>query len=374
LEQEMKKFIQAGVVIVILSTAFLPLASQTNLPLETITLPPGFSISLFTDEVPYARSLTVGARGTVFVGTKASSVYALPDSNQDGRADEVIRIATGLNKPAGVVFYDGSLYVAEVNRVLRYDNIENRLYNPPQPVVIIDSLPRDTHHGFKYLRVGPDRKLYLPVGVPCNICKPGDEIYGTILRLNLDGSGLEIVARGIRNSVGFDFHPDTGELWFTDNGRDWLGDNSPPDELNRISGQGLHFGFPYVHGREVTDPEYGKSKPARLSITPPALELGPHVAALGMRFYTGTRFPAAYRNNIFIAEHGSWNRSLPIGYRITAVRVRNNKAAAYEVFAEGWLQNGKAWGRPVDVLVLEDGSLLVSDDTAGVIYRIAYGL
>jgi glucose/arabinose dehydrogenase len=374
LEQEMKKFIQAGVVIVILSTAFLPLASQTDLPLHTITLPPGFSISLFADEVPYARSLTVGARGTVFVGTKASSVYALPDSDRDGKADEVIRIATGLNKPAGVVFYNGSLYVAEINRVLRFDNIENRLFNPPQPVVIIDSLPRDIHHGFKYLRVGPDRKLYLPVGVPCNICKPGDEIYGTILRLNLEGSGLEIVARGIRNSVGFDFHPDTSELWFTDNGRDWLGDNSPPDELNRISRPGLHFGFPYMHGREITDPEYGKSKPARLSITPPALELGPHVAALGMRFYTGNTFPAAYRNNIFIAEHGSWNRSLPIGYRITAVRVQNNKAAAYDVFAEGWLQNGKAWGRPVDVLVLEDGSLLVSDDAAGVIYRIAYGL
>ncbi|MBN1798357.1 MAG: sorbosone dehydrogenase family protein [Spirochaetales bacterium] len=369
----MKKLLYAGLAAVLLLPVFSPVASENGLPLDTIKLPPGFGISLYAADVPAARSLAVGTNGTVFVGTKESTVYALPDNNKDGRADEVIKIATGLNKPAGVAFYNGSLYVAEINRVLRYDNIENRLSNPPQPVIITDTLPRDMHHGFKYLRIGPDRKLYIPVGVPCNVCLKSDWRYGTILRLNLDGSGLELVARGIRNSVGFDFHPLSGELWFTDNGRDRLGDNKPPDELNRISARGQHFGFPYVHGKDVTDPDYGARKPADLAITAPAQELGPHVAALGMRFYTGSSFPAGYRNNIFIAEHGSWNRTVPIGYRITLVRLRNNTAAGYEVFAEGWLVNGRAWGRPVDVLVPADGSLLVSDDAAGVIYRIAYG-
>ncbi len=370
----MKKLLYFSLLNVLLLVTFTPLSSQNGLPLHTIKLPSGFTISVYASDVPSARSLALGTQGTVFVGTKASAVYALPDKNKDGRADDIIPLLRNLNKPAGVAFNNGSLYVAEIHRVLRYDDIENRLFNPPSPVVINDTLPGDTHHGLKYLRIGPDNKLYIPVGVPCNICRRSDERYGTILRMDPDGSGLEIVAGGIRNSVGFDFHPLSGELWFTDNGRDLLGDNKPPDELNRISDRGQHFGFPYIHGRDLQDPDYGRLKPANLKVTLPALELGPHVAALGMRFYTGSMFPANYRNNIFIAEHGSWNRSVPIGYRITLVQLQNNLPVSYEVFAEGWLQNGRAWGRPVDLLVLEDGPLLVSDDAAGVIYRIDYVL
>jgi glucose/arabinose dehydrogenase len=368
----MKKSFYSGFVSLMLLFVFSDLSSETSLPLEKINLPPGFTISVYAENVPAARSLALGTQGTVFVGTRASTVYALVDKNKDNVADEIIPIAKNLNNPAGVAFYKGSLYVAEINRVLRYDDIENNLHNPPEPVIINDTLPRDTHHGLKYLRIGPDGLLYIPVGVPCNICQQSDERYGTILRMKLDGSNLEVYARGIRNSVGFDFNPLTGELWFTDNGRDLLGDNQPPDELNRITEQGLHFGFPYVHGRALKDPVYGKLLPPDLKITPPAQELGPHVASLGMRFYTGGMFPAEYRNNIFIAEHGSWNRTVPIGYRITCVRLENNKAISYEVFAEGWLQKGRSWGRPVDLLVLPDGSLLVSDDTAGAVYRIVY--
>ncbi len=370
----MKKYFFNGFLGFLLLFTVSDLTSRTSLPLEKISLPPGFHISVYAENVPAARSLTLGDDGTVFVGTRGDKVYALRDNNHDNYAEQVIRIADHLNRPAGVVFYKGSLYVAEINRVLRYDNIENRLSAPPRPVVIIDTLPRDTRHGLKYLRVGPDGKLYIPVGMPCNICLRKDERYGTILRLNLDGSGLEAVARGVRNSVGFDFNPRTGKLWFTDNGRDWLGDNIPPDELNRISGPGLNFGFPYVYGNNIPDPDYGKYKPANLTLTPPAQDLGPHVASLGMRFYTGTMFPAAYRGNIFIAEHGSWNRSVPIGYRITVVRLQGSKAVGYDVFAGGWRPRGeRSWGRPVDLLVLKDGSLLISDDKAGVVYRIAYG-
>jgi glucose/arabinose dehydrogenase len=370
----MKKIFYLALTGLVVFSVCSDISPKTDLPLEMISLPPGFGIALYAENVPSARSLTLGDDGTVFVGTSGSTVYALRDNNHDNYAEQVVPVAQRLNHPAGAVFYRGSLYVAEINRVLRYDDIENRLDNPPKPVVIIDTLPRDTHHGLKYLRVGPDGKLYIPVGMPCNICLPKDERYGTILRMNLDGSGLETAARGVRNSVGFDFNPLTGELWFTDNGRDWLGDNIPPDELNRISGPGLNFGFPYVYDNNIPDPDYGKYRPGNLALTPPAQELGPHVASLGMRFYTGRMFPDSYRNNIFIAEHGSWNRTVPIGYRITLVRLQGDRPVGYDVFAEGWRPRGQqAWGRPVDLLVLKDGSLLVSDDKAGVVYRISYG-
>ena len=346
--------------------------SDSGVSLDTIKLPPGFAISVYANNVPNARSMALSPRGTLFVGTRTEgNVYAIVDRNQDNTADEVITLARGLNMPNGVAFRDGALYVATVNRVLRFDDIENHLNNPPQPVVVNDSFPRDRSHGWKFIRFGPDGMLYVPVGAPCNICEREDERYASITRMKPDGTDLEVFARGIRNTVGFDWHPQTQELWFTDNGRDWLGNDQPPDELNHAPQKGLHFGFPYCHGGNIADPEFGKEHKCE-EFTPPATLLGPHVAALGMRFYTGTMFPDEYRNQIFIAEHGSWNRSIPIGYRVTLVRLENNRAVEYKVFAEGWLQNGRAWGRPADVQVMPDGALLVSDDKANVIYRISY--
>jgi glucose/arabinose dehydrogenase len=361
----------------ILLTLPLCLAAATSCraarpSLSDITLPPGFSIDVYAGNVPGARSMALGAKGTLFVGTRdAGKVYAVIDHNGDNVADEVITIASGLQMPNGVAFRHGSLYVAEVSRVLRYDNIEERLKNPPRPVIVNDSFPDKTHHGWKFIRFSPDGRLYVPVGAPCNACEQKDPRFATIMRMDQDGSHLEIFASGVRNTVGFDWHPRTGELWFTDNGRDWLGDNLPPDELNRAPRAGLHFGFPYWHGRNVPDPEFGKKR-GWDEFVPPEMELGPHVASLGMRFYTGAMFPESYRNQIFIAEHGSWNRSEPIGYRITLVRLKENRAVSYETFAEGWLNNRKVTGRPVDLQVMPDGSMLVSDDKAGAIYRISY--
>jgi glucose/arabinose dehydrogenase len=361
----------------VLLLALVAPAARAELPLERIRLPPGFAITVFSDRVPGARSLAIGARGTVFVGTRSQgTVYALVDADLDGRAERVLAIARGLDQPNGVAFRDGDLYVAEVSRVIRFDGIEDRLERPPAPVVVNDSFPRDTYHGWKYLRFGPDGLLYLPVGAPCNVCLRDDERYASIMRMRPDGSGPEVYARGVRNTVGFDWHPTTGELWFTDNGRDQLGDDVPPDELNRATGPRQHFGFPFLHAKSVADPSYGAGRRAE-EFTLPERDLGAHVAALGMRFYRGTRFPAPYRGQVFIAEHGSWNRSVPSGYRVSLVRLQGDRAVSYEVFAEGWLpsgarQGGAAWGRPVDILELPDGSLLVSDDAAGAVYRIDY--
>jgi glucose/arabinose dehydrogenase len=342
--------------------------------LKDIRLPAGFRIDYFAPKVPGARSLALGPDGIVFVGTRSEGkVYAVIDRDGDGKADEVLTIARGLDMPNGVAFRDGSLYVAEAGRVIRYDDIVKRLRHPPRPVVVNDSFPKEKAHGWKFIRFGPDGRLYVPVGAPCNVCdRKDDPRFAAITRMNADGSGLEVFAHGVRNTVGFDWHPATGELWFTDNGRDWLGDDEPPDELNRAPKKGLHFGFPYRHGRGLVDPEFGKNVPADFSFVPPEMELGPHVASLGMRFYTGTMFPEKYRGGIFIAEHGSWNRSTPIGYRVTFVPVEGSKAAGYTVFAQGWLKGFAAWGRPVDVEVMRDGSLLVSDDKKGAIYRITY--
>jgi glucose/arabinose dehydrogenase len=345
---------------------------ESNLPLHTIKLPPGFMTTIYADNVKGARSMALGEKGTLFVGTrKAGNVYAIVDRDGDYKADKVITIARGLTMPNGVAFRNGSLFVAEVNRILRYDTIEENLENPPVPVVVNDSFPKDRHHGWKFIRFGPDGMLYVPVGAPCNVCEKKDTRYASIIRMNADGTHMEVFASGVRNTVGFDWHPDTQELWFTDNGRDWMGDNIPPDELNHASKKNMHFGFPYCHGGDIPDPRFGKKRTCD-EFAGPAMKLGPHVASLGMRFYTGKMFPPEYRKHIFIAEHGSWNRSTPIGYRITLVKLKNNKAIRYDVFAEGWLQKGSAWGRPVDVLVMPDGSLLVSDDKADAIYRISY--
>jgi glucose/arabinose dehydrogenase len=349
-----------------------PLQAQ-RLPVERVRLPQGFAISVFADNLPGARSLALGRGNVVFVGTRGQGrVYAL---RHDGaRATRVITLASGLNMPNGVALKDGALYVAEVSRILRFDAIEAQLERGAiaAPAVVTERFPRDAHHGWKFIAFGPDGRLYVPVGAPCNICAPDPERHALISRINADGSGYEVVARGVRNSVGFDWHPQTGELWFTDNGRDWLGDDSPDDELNHAPRAGLHFGYPYCHQGDLADPEFGRGRSCAEFVAPVA-KLGPHVAALGMRFYTGSQFPAEYRNNIFIAEHGSWNRSTKIGYRIKRVVLDGAKLARQEVFAEGWLEAGdRVWGRPVDVAVMPDGSLLVSDDYAGAIYRIEY--
>ncbi|MBK7382872.1 MAG: sorbosone dehydrogenase family protein [Flavobacteriales bacterium] len=339
---------------------------------EGIAVPPGFRITLFAEDVPSARAMCWGDKGTLFVGSRSDGdVYALRDTNNDGRADEKHVIASHLNMPVGVAFRNGSLYVSAVDRILRLDAIEDHLTDPPAPVVVTSSYPTEEHHGWKFIAFGPDGKLYVPVGAPCNNCVSEDSIYASITRINPDGTGREIIARGVRNTVGFDWHPGTGELWFTDNGRDWLGDDSPDCELNVLRRIGDHFGYPYCHAGAVSDPEYGKLRPCS-EFVPPAAKLGPHVAPLGMRFYTGTSFPEKYHHAIFIAEHGSWNRSTPIGYRVVVAYPQPDGSARTEVFAEGWLKGNRASGRPVDVLVAPDGALLVSDDGAGAIYRISY--
>jgi len=347
-------------------------ADEIESRLKSIKLPKGFKIQIFAKNIETAREVSVSPSGTVFVGTKNGKVYALKDTNDDYKADKVYVIADGLDMPVGVVFYNGDLYVSEIGRIIKFNDIEKKLGNPPSPIIINDTFPKDKWHGWKFIKIGTDKKIYVPVGAPCNVCLKDDVRYATIMRMNLDGTKLEIFAQGIRNTVGFDWHPLTGELWFTDNGRDRMGDNIPPDELNLAPKKGMHFGFPYIHGNNILDPDFGKLKNINKFVKP-IIELGPHVAALGMRFYTGNMFPVEYKNQIFIAEHGSWNRTVPIGYRITLVKVENNKALSYDIFAEGWLdKNGKAWGRPVDIELLPDGSILVSDDKANVIYRIYY--
>jgi glucose/arabinose dehydrogenase len=338
-----------------------------------ITLPPGFSIGVYSADAPNARQMAAGPRGIVFVGSRSEGkVYAVVDADGDHRAEAVHVLAQGLTMPSGIAFRDGNLYVAEVSRILVMRDVARDLTRPPKAEVVSNAYPSDTHHGWKFIAFGPDGRLYVPVGAPCNVCTPPGPLHATITRLDLAGGAPEVVARGVRNSVGFDFQPGTGELWFTDNGRDWLGDDQPPDELNRLTRRGEHFGFPYCHGSDLPDPEFNAGRPCR-EFTPPVRALGPHVAALGMRFYEGSMFPEAYRGGVFIAEHGSWNRSTPVGYRVTFVKIDGGRATSYEPFATGWLRGSVAAGRPADVLVLADGSLLVSDDKAGRIYRITYG-
>jgi glucose/arabinose dehydrogenase len=334
--------------------------------LSDIRLPPGFSIDIYAD-MPNARSLALADDGTVFVSNRrGNSIYAII-SNDDER--EVIELASNLSTPNGIAYFDGDLYVAETSRVLRYRDVESRLRNMPDADVLDIELPTERYHGWRYIGFGPDRKLYISIGAPCNVCQRDG--FARIIRMNPDGSEREVFATGIRNSVGFTWHPETQVLWFTDNGRDMLGDDRPPDELNHAPVAGLNFGFPYCHGGDILDPQFGGGKNCG-DYAPPAQKLGPHVASLGVKFYTGVEFPVEYQGQIFIAEHGSWNRSKRIGYRVSLVRLRDGKAVGYEVFADGWLQGNSVSGRPVDLLVLDDGSMLVSDDHAGKIYRIRY--
>jgi glucose/arabinose dehydrogenase len=357
----------------VLAAVFTACTATAAPPVQRIKLPPGFKIEVYADKVDNARSLALGEKGTVFVGTRSDSVYALVDSDHDGKAHQVITIADGLNAPNGVAFRDGALYVAEINRILRFDNIEANLKNPPKPVVVFDKLPREGHHGWKFIAFGPDGWLYVPVGAPCNVCETDPDVYAAIHRMKADGSQYEVFARGIRNTVGFDWDPDTGELWFNDHGRDMMGDDLPSCELNHAPHAGMHFGFPYCHQGDTPDPEYGAKRKCS-EFTPPALKQGGHVAPDGLRFYTGKMFPAQYRNRIFIAQHGSWNRSKKSGYRVMMVTLNKDRKTVdkYEEFATGWMENELAWGRPVDLLVMPDGSLLISDDTANAVYRVTY--
>lgn len=344
------------------------LFAQADLDLNEISLPPGFSIEIWTDDVPNARSMALGDDGVVFVATRRDGrVYAVVPSSYT--TPTVVTLAEGLKMPNGVAFFDGDLYVAENHRISRFSDIINRLNDIPEAEVVIDTLSTETHHGWRYIDFGPDGKLYVAIGAPCNVCER--EGFANISRMNPDGSGQEIVASGIRNSVGFAWHPETGDLWFTDNGRDMLGDDIPAGELNHAPRDGMHFGFPYCHGGDVPDPEFGAGRNCD-EFEPPAQKLGPHVAPLGMVFYDGGMFPDEFSGQVLIAEHGSWNRSRKIGYRISLVPVIDGEASGYESFAEGWLTDEQVTGRPVDLLVYPDGSLLISDDQNGVIYRITY--
>jgi glucose/arabinose dehydrogenase len=343
------------------------------LPIGEIKLPPGFSISVYTDQTPNAREMCLSPSGTLFIGSmSAGNIYSARDNDGDGYAEQVLIAARGLRLPVGVALRKGSLYVSEVSKIWRYDNIEQHLGQAAPRTLVRGDFPTEEHHGWKFIAFGPDGLLYVPVGAPCNVCEQADKRFASIMRMQPDGKKLELFASGIRNSVGFDWDPRTKELWFTDNGRDLLDDDIPPDELNHAPRAGMHFGFPYFHGPGIPDPDFAKGHSAA-DYTEPAQALGPHVAALGMRYYTGAMFPPEYRNQIFIAEHGSWNRSQPLGARVSLVQLKDGQAVGYAVFAEGWQRaDGSRWGRPADVLVMPDGSLLVSDDLAGAVYRVTY--
>ncbi|HEX7324394.1 MAG TPA: PQQ-dependent sugar dehydrogenase [Rhodanobacteraceae bacterium] len=348
------------------------LSAHAARALPQLHVPPGFHVAVYSDQVPNARAMALGAHGTLFVGSfRAGKVYALTGMDATGRAEHVYVIASGLTMPVGVAFRDGALYVSALTRILKYPDIEAHLDAPPAPVVVTDKLPMQTDHGWRFIAFGPDGKLYVPIGAPCNICDRGPD-YARITRMNADGSDWQTVATGVRNTVGFDWQPDSHALWFTNNGRDLMGDDIPADTLNRVDKIGENFGYPYCHAGNVPDPEFGKGH-ACSDFAQPALRLGAHVAALGMRFYVGQMFPTAYRNAIFIAEHGSWNRSRKVGYRVVAVHLGpDGKATGSTPFLTGFLAGQKTLGRPADVQPLRDGSLLVSDDYNGAIYRITY--
>ena len=348
---------------------------SNTLPLDKLKVPAGFKIEVWAEGIPEARSLALGDKGTVFVGNRnLSDVYAIVDR---GGKREVKKILTGLKAPNGVAFSKGTLFVAERHRITRYDGIEDRLDNPPEAKVVIDNLDPTTQagHFWKFLALGPDGKLYFNVGAPGNIVMP-TYMQAAIHRVDPQSGVLETVALGVRNSVGFDWDPKTKQLWFTNHARDWISDDLPHDTLHHVSRKNMHYGYPFCHQGDFLDPEFGKGRTCK-EFDPPALKLGPHIAPLGMRFYNGKMFPAEYQNNIFIAMHGSWNRTTKQGYNVMRVIVDGQGKSTLKPFLEGFLTDEKGdppmWGRPVDVLVMRDGAMLVSDDYNGIIYRISYG-
>jgi glucose/arabinose dehydrogenase len=345
-------------------------AADDKLPVGELKLPQGFHIETYISGIADARSLRLGDKGTVFVSNRTrDKVYAVVTRN--GKR-EALTIATGLDRPNGLAFKDGTLYIAEGTKISKLDKIEDNLDKPPQPVVIYSDFPDHRSHGWKFMAIGPDNKLYINVGSPCNICEP-PATNAQIRRINTDGTGSEPYALGVRNSVGFDFHPVTKELYFTDNGRDWLSEELPNDELNRVTKIGQHFGYPYCHQGDIPDNEFGWGKSCS-DFVPPVAKLGPHSASLGMRFYTGTMFPQKYRGGIFVARHGSWNKSSKIGGDVIYVTLnRDGSVKSWEPFLTGFLKDNGYIGRPVDMQVMKDGALLVSDDYAGAVYRIYYG-
>lgn len=348
-----------------------PIATPADkLPIAKMKLPPGFKAEVWASDVLDARGLRQGDKGTVFVSSLfvAGKIYAVVDK---GGKREVKTLAEKLFLPNGIEFHKGSLYVATPKDITRYDDIENRLDAPPAPVMVYDKLPGEVPHGWKFIKVGPDGKLYVPIGAPCNICEPGSG-FAKITRMNLDGSGVEDVALGVRNTVGFDFDPKNGELWYTNNGRDWLSEDLPNDSLNHVTKKGQHFGFPYCHQGNFADPEFGWGKDCKQFVQP-ALLTGAHAGTLGMRFYTGRQFPKKYQGAIFIARHGPWNRTQKYAADVVVAWPDGKGGIArMEPFLTGLVENNEYLGRPVDVLVLKDGSLLVSDDHNGAIYRISY--
>ena len=343
-------------------------AEEPVLPLERIKLPPGFSITLWA-RASNVRDMALGQDITVFAGSlSAGKVYAIREYNG---SRQVHVIASGLDSPAGVAWHNGSLYISTVSRILRLDQPGKKNGNPEQPVVVISDYPTEKHQGSKSIAFGPDGMLYVPVGAPCNICEANPERYALISRIKPDGTGYEIYAQGVRHAGGLDWHPETGELWFTDTGRDWISDDTPPDELNHAPRKGLHFGYPYCHAGDIPDPKFGAKRDCKKLVAPVA-KLPAHGAAAGLRFYTGSMFPAEYRNQIFVAEHGSPSHRTQNGYRLKLVKMDKGKIIRQETFAEGWLHEQTVWGKPSGLLVMPDGSLLVSDDYAGAIYRISY--
>ncbi len=340
--------------------------------LKNFRLPVGFTLSVYSDQVPNARGMAVAQSGIVFVASnKTGKIFALLDENKDFIADKIITVAENLNAPKGLTLLKGALFVSEVSRILRFDDIEKTYDKTPSYTVIKDDLPKERHHGEKIIKAGPDGKLYFEIGAPCNVCNKENEPHSKIYRMNPDGSEFEIYARGVRNSVGFAWHPQTQELWFTDNGRDHLGDNSPSDELNVAPKPGMHFGFPYCFSGVVEDPEFGKGRNCA-EFTAPAANLGPHVAAVGLAFYEAQQFPEMYKHQLFIAEHGSWNRTQKIGYRVVLITLFNSKVVSETVFVDGFLQNESVVGRPVDIAFLPDGSMLISDDYGDRVFRVSY--
>ena len=349
----------------------IPTAAD-KLPVAKLKAPPGFKVEVFAAGVGNARSLRIGDKGTVFVGSRLlDKVYALTE--KDGKR-EVKVIASGLHRPNGLAYHKGALYVAELSKVWRYDAIEDHLDSPPKPTLVNDNFHKDEPHGWKFIAIGPDDKLYVPVGAPGNINNPDPKTYAHIRRMNLDGSGMEVLVQGVRNTVGFDWHPTTKELYFTDNGRDWVSEDMPEDELNRVTASGKkHFGYPFCHQGNFADPEHGWGHSCD-DYEPPVALLGPHPAALGMRFYTGDMFPAEYKNAIFIARHGSWNRTKKVGGDVMVAKLNpDGSVKSVEPFLTGFLEDNKYVARPVDVQMMKDGSLLVSDDYNGAVYRVSHG-